>query len=373
MQTRRQFLVTLAGGAAALAVSGCGSSASSSNGLTPSQTAAIDALANAQAGTTTPGVQLGISCKGNILLMRGYGERTLAPNAPMLANTPMRIGSVTKQFTVACILLLQERGLLSVDDPLSKYVPEISYGNQITLRNMLNNVSGLTPDATVLFNPPVPFTETTPSEYLTRLNQQPLVFAPGTEYQYSNPNFWLAGLIVERVSQMSYSAFLQSQILSNAGLVSSYVVGSQPDVNAALGYNPVEGGTGFVLATPWADSYLFSTGGLVSTVADILTWNISLTSGLILNPSSLATMFQVPVLASGAKTSYAMGWLVGQNVTWHNGQLYGFHAMNAMFADGYNVVALGNEGDSTNLWSPENLAVAVHAVLNPDLQVKLLP
>lgn len=371
MQNRREFLFSLTGLAAAATV-GCGSG-SSPAGVTPAQSQAVDALANAQAGSTTPGVQLGISYKGNIILARGYGNRTLSPNATMLATTPMQIGSVTKQFTVACILLLQEKGLLSIDDPLSKYVPEITYGNNITLREMLNNISGLTTNALVLFNPPVPFTETTTAEYLARLNGQPLDFAPGTKFEYSNPNFWLAGLIVERVSGVGYNTFLQANIFSVAGMASTYLVGSETNANAALGYQPATSGSGFQAAQPWADSYLFSTGGLVSTVEDILTWNAALTYGEILNPASLTTMFTVPSLPDGAKTSYAMGWLVGQNVTWHNGQLSGFRAMNAMFSDGYNVTVLGNEADPAGKWSPENLAVAVHAVFNPNLPITLLP
>lgn len=377
--TRRHLLEVACGGIAALAIPACGGGSTPAprlNSLTSAQSAQIDALANAQAGKTTPGLQLGISYNGSIIAARGYGRRSLAPSEPMLSTTPMFIGSVTKQITAACILLLQEDGTLSINDPLSKYVPEITYGSQITLRQMLNQISGLVPDPTLLFNPPAAFTPTSTATYLSRLNEQALDFPSGTEYQYSNPNFWLLGLIIERLAKVDYNTFLQTRIFAKAGMASSYLYTTRSDSGTALGYEATADGSSFILEKMWDLSYLFSTGGIISTVSDVLAWDAALSSGRILNSASLATMFAAVTLPSGASTHYGMGWVIGDNVIWHNGQLSGFHAMNGMFSDGYAVVVLGNESQlngTPDLWVPEDFAVAIHAVLNPNLVVNRIP
>lgn len=376
--SRRRVLEFAAGGVGALLFPGrvtAGSAEATPRTLTAEQSAKIDALATAQAGTTTPGFQLGIGYGGTVLAARGYGQRSLAPVAPLLATTPMFVGSITKQLTAACVLLLHEEGALSIDDALDTHVPEIAYGSSISLRQMLWQVSGLDPDPYALFDAPAPFVPTSTANYLARLARRPVRFASGAKFQYSNPNYWLLGLIVERVAKTDYNSFLQTRVFAKAGMPSSYLMGARSNPDTALGYESAAGGS-FVAAKPWDVSYLFSTGGVVSTVADVLAWDHALLAGLLLKPASLEAMFSQPPMAAGLETHYGMGWVIGRNVVWHNGELNGFHAMNGTFSDGYAVVVLGNESGpegKPDRWVPEDLAVAVHAVLNPSLDVKRDP
>ncbi len=156
---------------------------------------------------------------------------------------------------------------------------------------------------------------------------------------------------------------------------SSYLTSTRSDPALALGYYPSTGGR-FHRAELWDVSNTFLSGGLVSTVGDVLSWDRVLTTGLLLNVASLKTMFSPPSLPNCVTSIYAMGWFVGSNVTWHNGKVSGFHAINAFFSDGYAVVARGNEyeEDSTiDRWQPEKLVIAIHQLLNPALPASLAP
>jgi CubicO group peptidase (beta-lactamase class C family) len=181
---------------------------------------------------------------------------------------------------------------------------------------------------------------------------------------------------VERVAKTDYNSFLQTRIFKKAGMSSSYLYTTRSDPGTALGYEAAANGASFVPSQQWDVSYLFSTGGIISTVTDILAWDRALQPGRLLSSASLQTMFAKPTLLARAVTHYAMGWVIGVNIIWHNGQLSGFHTMNGMFSDGYAVVVLGNESQlngTPDLWVPENFAVAVHAVLNPNLVVTREP
>lgn len=166
--------------------------------VSPSVKERIDALLQAQpARHITPGIAVAIAKNGQTIYENTAGERDLSSHAPMLITTPQPIGSITKQFTAAAILLLQQENKLSIDDKLSKFVPEYIHGDEITLRQMLNMVSGISDNDPAIYGDHLtqPITR---KEMLANLNKLPLMWKPGTHMVYTNTNYNLLGLIVER-------------------------------------------------------------------------------------------------------------------------------------------------------------------------------
>jgi CubicO group peptidase (beta-lactamase class C family) len=181
----------------------------------------------------TPGIAISIAKDGRTIYENAAGVRDVASKAPMLVTTPQAIGSITKQFTAAAILLLQQQKKLSIDDKLSKYVPEYVHGDEVTLRQMLNMASGIPVDDLAIYG-----SLTKPiarEQMLANLNKLALTWKPGTHMDYCNTNYNLLALIVERVSGQSYLAFLRQHIFSPLGMSSTSTI-DQPPPEMASGY-----------------------------------------------------------------------------------------------------------------------------------------
>jgi D-alanyl-D-alanine carboxypeptidase len=370
--------------------SGCGSGVSVLPTPSAAQLQAVDALLNGLvSGNQTPAISVGISRNGTVLYAKAYGNRTLSPAQPALVSTPFLIASMTKQFTTAAILLLQQDGKLSIDDPLVKYIPEYVQASKMTLRQMMTMTSGVPasdlavwlqiPDLSVPNRPAV----------IAALNTLPLDFAPGTQMAYSNQGFWLLSIVIERASQTTYSAFLGQRIFGPLAMSSTYQYGQRPHDAEALGYTHTFTPDPFTYAPEPLDfDYLLGAGALVSTAGDLLKWNAALASGRVLNAVSYQTMLTVPTPAGtpipthvsppgseiifrmndGSPTMYAMGLFVpGGNYYWHSGGSNGFTSQGAAFNDGYQIVILTNHHlDSKPVGDLiPNLAPQIHDLLNP--------
>lgn len=345
--------------------------------------AQIDALVRAQiAGRVVPGMAIAIAKNGRTIYTNAAGLRDLSARLPMRLTTPQNIGSITKQFTAACILLLQQDGRLKIDDKLSKYVPEYRLGSKITLRQMLNMVSGISDNDPAIYGDAL----TKPISrraMLANLNKLPLMFAPGTHMVYTNTNYNLLGLIVERVSGKPYLTFLRERIFAPLGMSSSSTLGNPPPGTSA-GYAHAKPGEPFQSPTEMNPDFAFGTGNMISTPVDLLKWDAGLLSGRLLNKSSLRTMFAVPGrgkittiketdlrfpalknVSDGSPTVYAMGWMLpNRQMRWHGGHTFLFESTNALFSDGYTIAITGNVRDA-GYFDPENLAAKIHNMLNP--------
>jgi len=279
----------------------------------------------------------------NMILNQGYGSADLEWNIPNSPTTKFRLGSVTKQFTAACVLLLEERGKWKVSDPIKKYLPDAPAAwDKITIFNLLTHTSGI-PNFTSF--PEYPDSEaksTTPEKLVQRFRNKPLDFQPGSKWSYSNSGYVLLGYLIEKVSGETYQKFLQDNIFTPLDMR-----GSGYDSNAAIilhrasGYTPSEYGienAGFINMT-----IPFSAGGLFSTTEDLLKWERGLFGGKVLSPSSLKEM------TTPFKGNYAFGLFV----TTSNGRKKIQHGG-------------GIEGFNTDLayWPGEQLAVIVLANLN---------
>jgi len=276
-----------------------------------------------------------------VLLNKGYGSANLEWDVPNTPATKFRLGSVTKQFTAASILLLQERGKLNVNDPVKKYMAGAPVAwDKITIYNLLTHTSGI-PNFTSFpeYAKWEPFA-TTPAETVARFRDKPLDFAPGEKWSYSNSNYLLLGYLIEKITGASYEKFVRDNIFTPLAMQDSgYDSNSNVIPHRAAGYSMGTDGlenAGFVhMSIPHA------AGALYSTTGDLLKWEQGLFGGKLLSAASLETM------TTPFKNNYACGLAVvtkgGRKAFEHGGGIEGFATSLTYFPDDkLTVVVLGN-------------------------------
>jgi CubicO group peptidase (beta-lactamase class C family) len=275
---------------------------------------------------------------GKTLLDKGYGSADLEWNIPNSPTTKFRLGSITKQFTAASILMLEERGKLKTNDLVKKYMPDAPAAwDKMTIFHVLTHTAGI-PNFTSF--PDYESTQalpTTPEKLVARFKDKPLDFEPGTKWSYSNSGYVLLGYLIEKVSGQNYEEFVQQNIFTPLGMKDSgYDSNSAVIVHRASGYAPGKNGpenAGFVhMSVP------FSAGALYSTTEDLLLWEQGLFGGKVLKPESLAKM------TTPFKDDYALGLGVttrnGHKVFSHGGGIQGFNTMLAYYPDDKLTVAV---------------------------------
>ena len=280
--------------------------------------------------------------RGNeVLFSKGYGSANLEWEIPNTPSTKFRLGSVTKQFTAASILLLEERGKLKVDDPVKKYLPAAPAAwNKMTIFHVLTHTAGIpnfTGFADYASSEPFP---TTPEKLVARFRDKPLEFEPGEKWNYSNSGYVLLGYLIEQISGQSYERFVQENIFTPLGMKDSgYDSNSAVIARRAAGYAPGPNGpvnAGFIhMSVPYA------AGSLYSTTEDLLRWEQGLFGGKLLSAASLQKM------TTPFKSDYAFGVQVhtvnGRKVIDHDGGIEGFNTRLAYYPqDKLTVVVLGN-------------------------------
>lgn len=293
--------------------------------------AKIDEYVSAQAKNRQFSGAILVSSEGKVLLKKGYGLANIEHNVPNSPQTRFRLGSITKQFTAAAILLLQEQGKLDVKDPVCKYLPQCPDAwKEITLHNLLTHTSGI-PNFTNF--PEYRKTMTLPSpaeETIGRFRDKPLDFKPGEKFSYSNSGYIVLGYIIGKVSGKSYAAFLQEKIFDPLKMTSTgYDETAKIISQRAAGY---ERRGDAITNTSYLDMTVpFSAGGLYSTVEDLFTWDQALYSYKLLSKKSLDAMF-TPFLGD-----YAYGWNIGKqfnhNTVGHGGGINGFSTSITRFTD----------------------------------------
>ena len=220
-----------------------------------------------------------VSQEGKVLLSKGYGFANLEWEIPNTPNTKFRLGSITKQFTSASILLLEERGKLSVNDPVKKFMPDAPAAwDKVTIFHLLTHTSGIPsftsfPDYRSREAAPI-----TPEKLVEWFRDKPLDFQPGEKWSYSNSGYVLLGYLIEKISGQSYSQFVQQNIFTPLGMKDSgYDSNSAVIAHRASGYAPSANGplnAGFIhMSIP------FSAGSLYSTTEDLLRWEQGLLAG----------------------------------------------------------------------------------------------
>lgn len=278
---------------------------------------------------------------GRTLVDQGYG---FADVEWQIANVPaakFRLGSLTKQFTAASVLLLEERGKLKVEDPVRKYMPDAPTAwDRITIYNLLTHTSGIPNFTSFPEYGPTEWKDTTPTELVARFRDKPLDFEPGTKFSYSNSGYVVLGYLIEKIAGESYGAFLKQNLFTPLGMADTGMDSTSMILpQRAQGYAPGPGG--MVHAGYTSMTIPFSAGALYSTTGDLLKWERGLFGGKVLTAGSLAKM------TTPFKENYGFGLFVatheGHKVIQHGGGIEGFStAMSYYPDDKLTVIVLGN-------------------------------
>lgn len=251
----------------------------------------------------TPGLAIGIMSEGKVIYAKGFGQANLETDTKVMPDSVFKIGSMTKQFTAASIMLLEERGKLDIDDPLSKFFPDFPRGTEVTLRQLLTHTSGIHP-VMVPGAPPTPEQRVkirSAADFVLVIQGQTTLydFEPGTSYRYSNSGYVLLGVIVEKVSGVSLAEFFKQNLFDPAGMTASALDKATEVVpNRASGYNRQPDSNAFTNAPQMMDVGTGG-GGIRSTVGDMLRWQDALLAGRIISPDSVKAMTTPGVLKDG--------------------------------------------------------------------------
>ena len=287
--------------------------------------------------TGVPSASIAVVKDGQIAYVKAYGDARLEPKT--LATPQMRysIGSISKQFTAAAILLLQEQGKLSLDDKVSKYVPDLTRANEVTIRQLLSHTSGYQDYWPQDYVMPGMLQPTNAQQIMDAWAKKPLDFDPGTKWQYSNTNYVIAGVIVEKVAHMPLLQFLQQKVFTPLGIKSTFDTDSGP-----LGESDPRGYLRFALgplrpAPKEGKGWMFAAGELAMTAEDLAKWDLSVLDQRVLKPASYREMQTDVLLRSGLDTHYGLGVDVnsqnGHRAISHGGEVSGFTAQNTIFPD----------------------------------------
>lgn len=275
------------------------------------------------------GASVAVVRDGKILTLKGFGYENIENKIPATENTRFAIGSLTKQFTAAGVMLLVEDGKVKLDDAVGKYLPALpEKWRGVTVRQLLNQTSGIK-NYTAVEPPLEPTREYKPEEIISRVADQPLEFAPGTKWAYSNTNYFLLGLLIEKISGASYAQFMRQRIFEPLKMTETFVNEKGLQLkNRAAGYE--SGKEGFQTTAQTDPSLPFAAGAIISTAADLIKWDAVLTNDKLLKRRSLDEIFTAGKLTDGSKTRYGMGWIVskigGIDLTSHNGSTRGFNS-----------------------------------------------
>jgi CubicO group peptidase (beta-lactamase class C family) len=304
-----------------------------------------------------PGMTIALAKNGTTLYVKSYGVSDLTTQQATQPSTIFEIGSITKQFTAALIMKLQEQGKLHVDDSIALYLPAYNFPPGITLRMMLTHTSGLADFTNFPQLGDWVKNGVAEAAVLAAVSQAPLEFQPGTQYSYSNTNFFALGTIIEQVTGQPYMNTVEQQIFEPLGLTSTYY-SLPPSDQTATGYT--NNGSGLVPAIVWDRSAAFAAGALSSNVYDLVTWDNALINGKVVSPASFKAMttsngFQIP---GGGSYGFGLAlWNLGnRTVIWHDGQIGGYTAETAVLLDsGFAVVVLTNDQDA----NPDSVVLGI--------------
>jgi len=294
-----------------------------------------------------PSASVAVVQQGKIVYTHAYGLARIHPDTAATPEMRYSIGSISKQFAATAILLLQEQGKLKLDDPVAKYVPGLTRGSEVTIRQILSHTSGYQDYAPEDYPVESQLKPVTPREILDTWATKPLDFEPGTQWQYSNTNYVIAGLIIEKVSGEKLFDFLGEHIFRPLGMKSAWdsdqkglpSANAAPYMSAALGpLRPVPNG---------GEGWMFAAGELAMTAHDVALWDISLMQRSILKPASYEQMFTEVMLKDGKGTHYGLGVEImqrdGHRSIEHSGEVNGFVSDNeVLIDDGVAVVVLTN-------------------------------
>lgn len=315
--------------------------------------------------TETPGATLAIYRDGVAVYRHAYGLGDRERKTPAAVSTYYEIGSITKQFTAAAILQLQEAGKLDIHATLATYLPDAPHAKEVTLKQLLSHTSGMPeyldgPDVEPWAVKPATF-----DQIMARIKDKPLDFPPGSRWSYSNSGYALLGRVIEVVSHESYEHYVTTHLLAAAGMGHTYTVADEARVpGMAKGYRHAEGKLD--IAPTIHATVGWAAGNLVATVDELERWNVALRSGKIVRAADYALM----TTPADGSNDYGLGLFVDtlddQPRIGHTGGSFGFTTSNQYFPkQGIQIIAFTNNGDNPE--PGQMLVTATFETMYPDI------
>ncbi|MEO5937797.1 MAG: serine hydrolase domain-containing protein [Sphingomonas sp.] len=321
--------------------------------LTPADAAQVDTIVgDALAKSGVPSASVAIVRGGRIVFAKAYGKQSETMTTPS-ADRPYQIASISKQFTAAALLLLEDEGKLSLDDIVAKWLPGISGGDKITLRQLLSHTSGLQDYWPQDYSFAAMAKPTTPQGIVDRWAKKPLDFDPGTAWQYSNTGFVVAGLIAEKAAGKPLLAYLQEKVFRPLGMTAI-------DQDLAIGKKYPQGYKRNALgpvrvATPAARGWLFAAGELSMSASDLAKWDIARMNRTLMPADDWQAQETAVKLTSGKDTNYGLGVSVGSDggrrFVEHSGEAVGFLSENVVYPDDKAAIVVLVNGDFSDAYT----------------------
>jgi CubicO group peptidase (beta-lactamase class C family) len=335
---RRPWVAAVAALVGVVSIFGPSSARAQTAGEPGALAAHVDTIAARVLETTgVPSASVAVVRHGRLAYAQAYGAARLHRRAPATSDMRYAIGSISKQFAASGILLLQQEGKLSLDDRVSRFLPDLAHADSVTVRELLSHTSGYQDYWPQDYVPPAMLKPVTPQEILDRWAAKPLDFAPGTRWQYSNTNYVIAGLVVQEASGEPFFEFLRQHILRPLDLESvvnvdaGHLTESDPTGYMRYGLGPLRPAPGT------GKGWIYAMGELAMTPRDLATWDVSLIDRSLLAPASYRELETEVRLKSGVGTGYGLGVSVGMRnghrLISHTGEVSGFTASNLVFPD----------------------------------------
>lgn len=326
---------------------------------------AIDAAVRPLFDADAPGAAILVAKDGKTIVRQGYGLADLATKQPIEPGMAFRLGSITKQFTAAAVLLLAEQGKLDVRDDFRRHLPGFpDKGTRITIEHLLTHTSGIPCFTAFPEYEANMATAMTVDGMIATFQDLPLEFTPGERFEYCNSGYFLLGAIVEAVSGMSYAEFLADEIFTPLGMLHTAYEGHQRNpVTQVSGYSHDE--EKFVPADPLSMSQPYAAGALVSTVDDLARWELAISSCQLLPEAIWRKAFTAYTLNDGNSTGYGYGWevrdLQGRPKLEHDGGINGF-ATHAMRLPGHGLFIAVLTNSDSGIADAEEIANDIAAI-----------
>jgi D-alanyl-D-alanine carboxypeptidase len=303
------------------------------------------------ARTAAPSASIAVVKDGSIVYEHAYGNARLEPALPATSSMRYSIGSISKQFTAASVLLLAEEGRLSLDDKVVRWLPELTRAKDVTIRQLLSMTSGYQDFWPQDYVMPMMLNPVTPPEIAKGWAQKPLDFEPGTKWQYSNTNYAIAGMIVERAAGMPLMELLQKRVFGPLQMTS--VLDTD---QAALPVTEPMRYLRYALGPPRpapkeGRGWMFAAGELAMTAHDLAQWDLSMIKQSVLQPASYRELTREVLLSGGVGSHYGLGVSIGvadgRRVISHGGEVSGFTATNNVYPDHNAAVVVMTNLDAT--------------------------
>ncbi len=304
----------------------------------------IDNYLNANFNSEMPGMSILVAKDGKAIYNKGFGMANLELEVKAEPKHVFEIGSITKQFTAVCILMLEEQGKLKTSDEITTYIPDYpTKGKVITIHHLLNHTSGIKSYTNMPSFISNARKDMTPTELIDVFKNEPMDFEPGTAFNYNNSGYILLGHIIEVVSGKTYAEFIKSNIFDRLEMSNSYY-GSMSAIisNRASGYSETE--NGYANAAYLSLTLPYAAGSIMSTTEDLLKWQNAISANTLIKRSSLEKAINGSQLSNGDTIDYGYGWTTGSingsKTVEHSGGIFGYSS-NGIFLPDEQVYVIG--------------------------------